>query len=769
MRSNSALQPIFPSLLSWFVSLSVVLLLSACGGGESGGGGPDNVDGSGGGNAGGGGQSDNNQAPVAVAGFSLATSSNTHTVTFDGSNSYDSHGSIRSYFWQQVSGPDVAIINSTFDVASFEYPLVDASTTFEFSLTVTDDDGLEDRETFTLSLEPLLDGYTNLVGPVSIGYVETPNYAESVLVKGDYAYVADTESGVQIIDISQPRSPQVVAFFDTARPVLDVAVSDDGKTLFIVDERNLYSIDITTPATPQVIQSVDDDRFGGKTLYLEGSRLYISRYDGLPIIDVTDPADMTLIGNNDLSEAASANDIHVVGGIVYLVNDGLKILDARNPSNITLLGSMDTEANGLFLVNDIAFIAAGEDGVRAINVADPASLIEVNTFGPDHGLVAQREADSIFVHDNIAYVGAKGTVQVWDVQDLAKPELLGQTISRTRTDSLVVQDKLAYVVGYSGLEVIDIHDPISLMSQDNFIREVDSISEEAIADDAIILTANGGFDVFNREDTKYKPFPEWMIGTVTDDRIYGVSGWSCCGSAQLTLLDATNPNNLNELSTTALPATNANAANIFYNFSVSGGDNLWISYTNGHAHRVDVSNTLNPVAEHINLAQYGYNNIVGFKGDLIYAGAADGALAVVDISDHNNIVELSRTSINEDHYAAPDQTIVDGDMLYVTTSFAFHVYDMQTPTDPVWLYSIPTYLTNRMVKQGDLIFIALGQSGSGSAAVIDVSIPASPAVTYLETGTKTVQSVFINQDTVIFQGYDAAATRVYDFTPYIIE
>ena len=72
-----------------------------------------------------------------------------------------------------------------------------------------------------------------------------------------------------------------------------------------------------------------------------------------------------------------------------------------------------------------------------------------------------------------------------------------------------------------------------------------------------------------------------------------------------------------------------------------------------------------------------------------------------------------------------------------------------------------------MQKKDDLIFIALGQSGSGSIAVIDVTIPASPAVTYLETGFKTVQSVIANEDTVIFQGYDVAATRVHDISRYL--
>lgn len=760
------------------LSLFIVLLLSACGGGDSSGGSDnaggdssggssDNGAGSGGGNGGVGGQPGNNQAPVAVTGFSLTTASDTHTVTFDGSNSYDSDGSISHYLWKQISGPAVTIINSTFDVASFEYPLVDTRTTFEFSLSVEDDEGLEHSQTLTLSLEPIFDGYTNLVGPVSIGYVETPDYAGNVLVKGNYAYVADWESGVQIIDISSPRSPQVVAFVDTADRALDLAVSDNGRTLFIGGFRSLYSIDISNPSRPTIVQRVNNDRFGSQSLYLEGSRLYIAAGRALAVIDVTDPAAMTLMGEYDLGGFLGVDDMYVVGGIVYLANGGLKIFDASTPSNIRLLGSMDTVANGLFVVNDILFIAAGRDGVRAISVANPASLIEVNTFGPSHDLMQRREVDSIFVLDNMAYVGARRTVQVWDIRDLASPELLGQTRSRTDTDSLVVQDKLAYVVGNNGLEVIDINDPISLISQDNFIRDVSAISAEAIAADAIILTGTGGFDVLNKEDTKHKPFPTAALSTVSNKRIYSISNAISPSSARLIILNAANPNNLIELSATALPATGVFPANFFFNFVMVDNDKLLASYTNGHAHLVDISNTFNPIAEHINLAQYGYNNIIGFKGDIIYAVAADDSLAVVDISNRNNVTELSRTKINEDFNTPPKRTIVDGDMLYLTTNSAFHVYDMQTPTDPVRLNTIPFELTNRMVKQGDLIFIALGQGGSGRAAVIDVAIPASPAVTYLETGTKDTQSVSINQDTVIFQGLDADATRVYNIAPYI--
>lgn len=122
---------------------------------------------------------------------------------------------ISQYAWQQLTGPTVDITNSSLDTAHFQFPLVDAPTHFEFSLNVTDNEGLSHVQTVTLSLQPILEGYTNLVGPVSIGFVETSQSAENVVVHGSYAYVTDGENGVQIVDISSPRSPQIVSFVDT--------------------------------------------------------------------------------------------------------------------------------------------------------------------------------------------------------------------------------------------------------------------------------------------------------------------------------------------------------------------------------------------------------------------------------------------------------------------------------------------------------------------------------------------------------------------------
>ena len=85
-----------------------------------------------------------NLEPIAHAGDSLVDDGNTF-VRLDGSQSFDIDGEIVSYFWTQISGPDVSIIGPDND-----NPLVKAppsSETLTFELTVTDDDGGTNTDT----------------------------------------------------------------------------------------------------------------------------------------------------------------------------------------------------------------------------------------------------------------------------------------------------------------------------------------------------------------------------------------------------------------------------------------------------------------------------------------------------------------------------------------------------------------------------------------------------------------------------------------------
>ncbi len=68
---------------------------------------------------------------------------------------------------------------------------------------------------------------------VLVGSYDTPRWAVGVFVSGGYAYVADYESGLQIINVSNPASPTLVGSYDTQERSGDVFVS--GSYAYVAD------------------------------------------------------------------------------------------------------------------------------------------------------------------------------------------------------------------------------------------------------------------------------------------------------------------------------------------------------------------------------------------------------------------------------------------------------------------------------------------------------------------------------------------------------
>ncbi|MDH7555119.1 MAG: hypothetical protein QHH74_15865, partial [Spirochaetota bacterium] len=57
------------------------------------------------------------------------------------------------------------------------------------------------------------------------GNYDTPGYAQGVAVVGSYAYVADNDTGLQIIDITDPAHPESAGSYNTSSFANAVAVS----------------------------------------------------------------------------------------------------------------------------------------------------------------------------------------------------------------------------------------------------------------------------------------------------------------------------------------------------------------------------------------------------------------------------------------------------------------------------------------------------------------------------------------------------------------
>jgi hypothetical protein len=102
--------------------------------------------------------------PVADAGANQSVAEQA-TVTLDGTGSSDPDGSITSYSWQQVSGPEVALSGATTATATFTAPDVIQDTPLEFRLTVTDDFGVSAAATVDVTVH-ILDTNGNAMSDV---------------------------------------------------------------------------------------------------------------------------------------------------------------------------------------------------------------------------------------------------------------------------------------------------------------------------------------------------------------------------------------------------------------------------------------------------------------------------------------------------------------------------------------------------------------------------------------------------------------------------
>ena len=67
---------------------------------------------------------------------------------------------------------------------------------------------------------------TNPAMPVKAATFETPGRPTRVAMTGSLVYVADTEAGVTIVDISTPSAPTAAGTFPTDAPARDIAASD---------------------------------------------------------------------------------------------------------------------------------------------------------------------------------------------------------------------------------------------------------------------------------------------------------------------------------------------------------------------------------------------------------------------------------------------------------------------------------------------------------------------------------------------------------------
>nr|WP_287696969.1 glycosyl hydrolase family 18 protein [Microcystis sp. M058S1] len=267
---------------------------------------------------------------------------------------------------------------------------------------------------------------SNPTNPIFKGNYDTDG-AWDVEVVGNYAYLADGSSGLQIINISNPTNPTFIGNYDNFSAVVDVQVV--GNYAYLANGDSLLQIiDISNPTNPILKGSYDDSSGFADGVQVVGNYAYIADYfSGLQIIDISNPTNPILKGIYNTS--GNARDVEVVGNYAYVADydSGLQIIDISNPTNPTFKGNYYSsgEATDVQVVGNYAYLAAGGGGLQIIDISNPTNPTIKGNYQNNYDY-----AFDVKVVSNYAYVAAReGGLQIIDVSEFTNPQTVTLAVS----------------------------------------------------------------------------------------------------------------------------------------------------------------------------------------------------------------------------------------------------------------------------------------------------------------------------------------------------
>lgn len=283
----------------------------------------------------------------------------------------------------------------------------------------------------------------------------TPCSPMDIYVYENTAYLANSSGGLMLLDITDPSSMSSPGYLFLSGEATSIDRLGDNVAVACSDN----SLRILDPADPTDIEIVGEyySSYSVENCFVLEDTVYANG-GSFSILDASDPSSISLLG--DFTSVFAAEDIFVKSPYAYLAEDnyGLSIVDISDPTSpvsfgryfgleefvrsiyvdkwdrlfigtdeelmvyrqtadsIEHLGSwtapepvLDIEVDGIY-----AFMACGNQGLRIVDVSDPASITEVGYY------VLGSEMTELFLdYPRIWAVGVWARVNCFDITPFA--------------------------------------------------------------------------------------------------------------------------------------------------------------------------------------------------------------------------------------------------------------------------------------------------------------------------------------------------------------
>jgi len=584
---------------------------------------------------------------------------------------------------------------------------------------------------------------TNPTSPTLWGSCDTPGGARAVAVSNGLACVADGPAGLQIIDVGNPSLPTLRGSYQEPGEAEDVHVSGSlafaawssvGSTT-----GGLRIVDVSDPSSPRLVGSclVWARRVfvSGGLAYVVGMSDWSEPYCLGKIVDVSNPSRPTVLGS--FGPLDDVGDIYVVGSYAYLtetstIDEGfLRVVDVSAPSSpaSVALYSLITRAGGVFVSDNLAYVGvlpreslSYPGGLQVIDVSDPTSPTLQQSF------IAHGGGLDVAVSDSVAFLAAgESGMKTVDVRYPADPIRVGSYDPLRWGHAVLVSGDLAYLAWghwfehwdelelFGGLHILDVSDPAQprplgrYRSQVNpwrvfLTKDLAYLAGQSSLDEGSLQI----LDVSNPSSPTLRgSYP--MRGMAWDVCVSGNLAYVPNGSGLL-ILDVSDPSSPTLRAFYGEPLHETRGVHVSGNLAYVGDSyRLWI---------LDVTDPSSPTARTVYpLPDQPFKVLV--SGSLAYVACANtmnqwwytGSLQIIDVSNPSS--PTLRGSYGDPWRSDPCWDVyASADRAYVATGGGLQILNVSDPSSPTLqgYYRTPGPASGVFVS-GDLIYVADSELG----------------------------------------------------------
>jgi WD40 repeat protein len=399
-------------------------------------------------------------------------------------------------------------------------------------------------------------------------------------------------------------------------------------------------------------------------------------------------------------------------------------------TSIERIGHAGLDARDVFVRGDYAYVAAGMEGLRILDVSDTLHPVEVGSYKTARGALGQVE--SVQVIGNHAYLVTNlSGIRIVDVSDPAAPVEVGAYRPGGSVQALKLAGNYAYVVWNScihyrctdRLRIVDISDPTAPVEVSVYGRSFegggydtgDRINDVAVMGDHAYLFMPDEMQVLDVSDPVDPVEVDAYEKTGYEAAIWGDYAY-VHDDKQVSVVDISNPELVVEVSTYNVPDS-------IVDVSQAGGY-LYVATEKDDVYILDLAIPSSPLQAGIYRAP-GNREVVGAaaKGGYVYLAASSAGLQIVEVADP---AAPEKAGVYGAATSVMGLALAEG-YAYVADRYnGLRVLDLAAgPSAPVEVgfYDDPGAGALDVAVGGDYAYVILGH---GDLHVLDVSDPATP-------------------------------------------